>query len=256
MPAPANHPKLSILVATWNCASELTNFLASLALQEWTDWELVVIDNASTDGTVDLIRQFGFHPAVDCGRVIWCSQPDAGIYDAWNKGINLSTGQYISFIGADDTFVSPKSLGLIAGLTTTSADIITAQNAYFSPEKRFLRFWGSGWKWERMRQSMNIAHPGMLVHRSLFERVGQFDISYKICGDYEWFLRLPPALRTVHSTDVILNIIQSGISHTKIQRVYSETFQAQSRHVGVVSGTAWWFVNWMKYLRRRFIGLA
>jgi glycosyltransferase involved in cell wall biosynthesis len=249
-------PRLSILVATWNCASHLEHFLQSLAEQRWSDTELLLLDNASTDGTAELVEQFQQNLLDGLQRVVWSSEPDSGIYDAWNRGLQLARGEYLCFIGADDYFVSPDSLGLIAALTATGVDLITARNAYCAPDGRFLRHWGFGWQWRRMRQSMNIAHPGMLVHRELFQRVGRFDASFRICGDYEWFLRLPADLRTIHTSDPILRVVQAGVSHTRIGQVYAETFRAQRRHLGAAVGAACWVLNWLKYLRRRLIGLA
>ena len=85
-----------------------------------------------------------------------------------------------------------------------------------------------------MRESMNIAHPGMLVRRDLFDRIGLFDPSFKICGDYEWLLRLPSAVSSVHSPTCILKIVQGGVSHTNIGAVYAETFRAQRRHLNLL----------------------
>jgi glycosyltransferase involved in cell wall biosynthesis len=248
-------PRLSILVATWNCAALLRGFLASLVAQSWSDWELLLLDNASTDGTAELVEEFR-RSLPRPGRLHWSSQPDRGIYDAWNRGLERARGTYLSFIGADDTFLGPDSLARIAALSCVEADLITARNAYHAPDGRFLRHWGSGWQWRRMRQSMNIAHPGMLVRRELFERVGRFDAGFRICGDYEWFLRLPGDLRTVHSSDPILRVVQGGVSHTRIGAVFAETFQAQRRHLGLTASAGCWALNWAKYGRRRLIGLA
>jgi len=248
-------PALSILVATWNCAAQLELFLLSLRQQSWCDWELLVLDNASTDGTDLLVKHFQ-NRLVPPQRLIWSSEPDLGIYDAWNRGLRLARGRYLSFIGADDTFVAPGSLERLAALIATGADLITARNAYYAADGRFLRHWGAGWTWRRMRQSMNIAHPGLLMRRELFDQVGPYDTSYRICGDYDWFLRLPPDLRTVHSSDPILKVVQAGVSHTRIAQVYAETFRAQRRHLGLVVAAACWVLNWVKYGRRRFIGLV
>jgi glycosyltransferase involved in cell wall biosynthesis len=252
---PAETPHLSILVATWNCAPQLAAFLESLAAQSFRHWDLLLLDNASSDGTAELVEAFQQRLSSP-GQVIWSSQPDRGIYDAWNRGLTLARGAYLSFIGADDLFLDPHSLERIAALTATGAHLITARNAYHAADGRFLRHWGSGWQWQRMRQSMNIAHPGMLVRRELFERLGAFDASYRICGDYEWFLRLPPDLRTVHSSDSILKVVQAGVSHTRIGQVYAETYRAQRRHLGTPLSAACWTLNWAKYGRRRLIGLA
>jgi len=253
--SPGEQPTLSILVATWNCAAQLELFLHSLSQQSWCDWELVLLDNASSDGTEAVVRRFQEHVMAP-QRLIWSSEPDCGIYDAWNRGLGLAKGRYLSFIGADDTFVDSGSLGRLAALTGTDADLITARNAYYAADGRFLRHWGAGWAWERMRQSMNIAHPGLLARRELFERFGPFDPSYRICGDYDWFLRLPPDLRTVHSSDPILKVVQAGVSHTRITQVYAETFRAQRRYLGMPWSAVCWALNWAKYGRRRVIGLA
>jgi glycosyltransferase involved in cell wall biosynthesis len=247
--------RLSILVATWNCAPQLAAFLDSLQAQSWKEWELVLLDNASSDGTQELVAAFR-QGLAEPERLIWRSEPDAGIYDAWNHGLQLARGEYVSFIGADDTFVDASSLGRIVPLTSTGAHLITARNAYYGPDGRFLRHWGANWQWTRMRQSMNIAHPGMLVRRELFDRFGSFDRSFRICGDYEWLLRLPAQLRAIHSSDSILKVVQAGVSHTRIGQVYSETFRAQRRHLGAPVSAACWALNWAKYGRRRLIGLA
>ena len=103
---------------------------------------------------------------------------------------------------------------------------------------------------------MNIAHPGMLVRRDLFERFGLFDPSFKISGDYEWFLRLPPEVRSVHSLTSVLKVVQGGVSNTKIGTVYAETFRAQRRHLNLFWSAGCWLLNWLKYGRRRLVGLA
>jgi glycosyltransferase involved in cell wall biosynthesis len=252
---PQESPRLSILVATWNCADQLETFLQSLLAQSWCDWQLLLLDNASSDGTADLVHRMQQRLATP-QQLLWSSEPDGGIYDAWNRGLRLAHGQYLSFIGADDSFVDTGSLERIACLTASGADLITARNAYYASDGRFLRTWGSAWHWRRMRQSMNIAHPGMLVRRELFDRLGPFDASFRICGDYDWFLRLPPELRSVHTSDPILKVVQAGVSHTHISQVYSETFRAQSRRLGGPVSAACWALNWAQYGRRRLIGLA
>ncbi|WP_255439259.1 glycosyltransferase [Synechococcus sp. LTW-R] len=247
-------PKISILMATWNCSSLLATFFRSLEEQSTGDWELLILDNCSFDGLPQLVRQYqAAHPDQ---LIRFSSQTDAGIYDAWNRGIKLAEGDYLCFIGADDIFVSPESLQQLLDLTRSSAELITCRNAYYSSDGHFLRDWGSAWNWRRMRESMNIAHPGMLVRRVLFERFGLFDSSFKICGDYEWFLRLTPEVRSIHAPTSVLKIVQAGVSHTRIGAVYAETFRAQTRHLNFFWSAVCWILNWLKYSRRRLIGLT
>ena len=247
-------PKISILMATWNCNPLLSAFFRSLEEQSPGGWELLILDNCSSDGLPQLVRQYQVaHPD---HLIRFSSQADVGIYDAWNRGVELARGTYLCFIGSDDTFVSPESLQHLLGLTSSSVDLITVRNSYYSANGRFLRDWGNSWRWERMRESMNIAHPGMLVRRDLFIKYGLYDINFKICGDYEWFLRLPATLSSIHSDLSVLKIVQSGVSHTKIRHVYSETYRAQRNHLNLFWCVSCWMVNWLKYCRRRLIGLA
>ena len=247
-------PKVSILMATWNCAPLLANFFRSLEKQRSRDWELLILDKCSSDGLCQLVSDYQEeHPH----HLIRCSsQPDAGIYDAWNRGVKLARGTYLCFIGADDVFVNSESLDQLLDLTSSSAELITCRNSYYSSDGRFLRDWGSSWRWRRMRESMNIAHPGMLIRRDLFDRFGLFDPSFKICGDYEWFLRLTPLVHSIHCQVSILKIVQAGVSHTKISAVYAETFRAQKRHLNLLWSAGCWLLNWLKYGRRSLIGLA
>lgn len=247
-------PKISILMATWNCSPLLTSFLSSLECQTVRDWELLILDNRSADGLTELVQKY--HAAHPDQMIRLNIALDTGIYDAWNKGIELARGEYITFIGADDIFANSESLNRLLSLAESSCDLITCRNSYYALDGRFLRDWGSPWCWRRMRESMNIAHPGMLVRRELFTQYGLFDTTFKICGDYEWFLRLPAALTTIHSQDSILKITQGGVSHTKIREVYAETFQAQRRHLNILWSAGCWLLNWLKYCRRRLIGLT
>lgn len=247
-------PKISILVATWNCKDHLDTLLKSIAQQSCTDCEIIFLDNCSTDGTIQSILHFSANnPRIS---LILSSISDKGIYDAWNRGILLSQGLYLCFIGADDTFSSDDALQKLVELSDSSTDIITCRNAYYSRSGRFLRIWGNRWRWSRMRESMNIAHPGMLVKRSLFTLYGLYDTTFKICGDYEWFLRLSPHISSLHYDIPILNIVQAGVSHTRISTLYAETFRAQNRHLSVLWSSFCWVLNWSKYIRRRLIGLA
>jgi len=247
-------PKISILMATWNCSSLLANFLSSLEKQSPEDWELLILDNCSSDSVPQLVHHYrATHPD---HLIRFSSEADVGIYDAWNRGVQLARGTYLCFIGADDMFASSDSLHQLLELTSSSAELITCRNSYYSSDGRFLRDWGSAWRWRRMRESMNIAHPGMLVRCDLFDRFGLYDQTFKICGDYEWFLRLPPAVHSVHSETTILKVVQAGVSHTKIGSVYAETFRAQTRHLNLFWSAGCWLLNWIKYGRRCLIGLV
>lgn len=103
--------KISIITASYNSVSTLANAMESVLHQTYTDWEYIVVDGDSTDGTVDLIRryepQFG-------GKLKWTSEPDHGIYDAMNKGISRATGDVVGILNSDDYYVSYTNKLMIA----------------------------------------------------------------------------------------------------------------------------------------------
>src|SRR5688572_6921120 len=91
-------PRLSIIIATWQASSTLERCLRSIVEQDFTEWELLIADGASTDGTIDLIKEHERHIAW------WQSRKDSGIYDAWNHALEEARGEYVTFLGADDAW--------------------------------------------------------------------------------------------------------------------------------------------------------
>ena len=102
--------KISIITASYNSVSTLSNAMESVLHQTYTDWEYIVVDGGSTDGTVDLIRRY--EPRFG-GKLKWTSEPDHGIYDAMNKGISRATGDVVGILNSDDYFTSEDVLSVV-----------------------------------------------------------------------------------------------------------------------------------------------
>lgn len=192
---PQGGPTLSIVIATYNCADTLQACLDSIHAQSWPGIEIVVADGGSTDGTVELIR-------ANADRLgPWVSEPDRGIYDAWNKALELAGGDWIHFLGGDDRLHARDS---IARAMTRIADLPDAVTLAYG-QVRFVRADGSsrmmGAPWEtlapRMQSEMSLPHQGIFHARRLFDRHGGFDDGFRIAGDYNLIMRAvaehPPA---------------------------------------------------------------
>ena len=111
--------KISVITVVYNNVSEIRDTIESFFSQSWEEKELIVIDGGSTDGTTNIIREYASRLA------FWCSEPDDGIYDAMNKGINHATGDWINILNSGDVFCSSDSLKqTIEAATDTKADII------------------------------------------------------------------------------------------------------------------------------------
>lgn len=184
----AGRPLISVITATFNAARFLPDTIRSIRAQRYPDFEWIVIDGGSTDSTVELLKEND--DIID----YWLSEPDRGIYSAWNKGLLQAQGEWICFLGADDYFWDAHALALMAErLEKLPAHVRVAygQVMLISIIGQVIHAFGKPWedvKW-RFRQEMCIPHQGTMHRRSLFEQHGEFDESFRIAGDYEFLLR-------------------------------------------------------------------
>jgi glycosyltransferase involved in cell wall biosynthesis len=179
---------ISIIIAVRNGASSLQACLGSIFDQDHRPFEVIVIDGASTDGTVAILERNAPRLAY------WASEPDGGIYSAWNKAIPHATGDWLLFLGADDTLAASDVLGRICPALEGAIGhhrLVYATLDVVSNDGVFDHSVGRPWAESRdeMRVGMAMPHSATFHHRSLFERYGGFDESFKIAGDYEFMLR-------------------------------------------------------------------
>jgi glycosyltransferase involved in cell wall biosynthesis len=201
-------PLITVITAVLNCSATIEKTIRSVLNQSFESVEYIIIDGGSTDGTLDIIRHYEHE--ID----YWVSEPDKGIYDAWNKGITLASGQWIAFLGADDTFLD-GALDAYANAIAVSSD---TQLEYISSRvnlvegHKVMRVFGQKWNWTIFQRYMNVAHVGSLHSRALFEKYGLYDTTYKICGDYEFLLRSRAKLKVAFVNLTTVNMSIGGAS--------------------------------------------
>lgn len=198
-------PFISIIVAVYNGRSTIQQCINSVAQQTYLYKELIVIDGGSIDGTVELIKGNSSH------LNYWISEPDRGIYNAWNKGLAQAKGGWICFLGADDYFWDDTVLERMASQLATlpvSIRVAYGQIALVDANGEVIRKVGEPWKLAKkcFNQFMCIPHVGTMHRSELFERHGKFDETFRIAGDYELLLR---ELKTGDAA-FIPNIIVAG----------------------------------------------
>jgi glycosyltransferase involved in cell wall biosynthesis len=179
---------ISVVVSVLNGAANLQQCIDSVVRQSHADRELIVIDGGSTDGTLELMRCNAPHLAY------WISEPDRGIYHAWNKALAQVRGEWICFLGADDYFWSADTLEQLAPILAAAyppTRVVYGQVALVNEQGGETQRLGEPWEAvrDRFRQIMCLPHTGLMHHCSLFEAHGRFDESYRIGGDYEMLLR-------------------------------------------------------------------
>lgn len=206
------NPIISVITVCYNSATTIDRALQSVANQDWPHIEHILIDGASTDGTMDVVERF--RPGLTC--VV--SEPDDGIYDAMNKGLARATGEVICFLNADDQYASNEVLSLAANqMHAQQLDALMGDVGFFhatNPSRQVRRYRSDRFTSERLAWGWMPAHPALFLKRSVIDRVGLFNTTYKIAGDYEFIIRAfyGHALRYAHVPKVLVRMQTGGVS--------------------------------------------
>ena len=182
--------KISLITATYNSAQELETCMASVTIQDYKNIEHIVVDGASTDNTVPLIKK---HQQVHA-NIRWISEPDQGIYYALNKGVAMATGDVIGFVHSDDLLANPKILSHIMEIFKNKAvDGVYGDLLYVNKSnmEKIVRVWKScAFNIKLLQQGWMPAHPTLFLKKEVYQKHGAFDLSYKIAADYDFMLRI------------------------------------------------------------------
>jgi len=190
----------SIIVPTFNAAATLRRCLESVASQSATDLEVVIVDGGSTDETVDIANSF----AADLdGRLVIHSGPDEGPYDAMNRGVAMASGDWVLFLGADDTLFDTDTLGAVAAFIGEHepSDLVYGDVVRRSTGTRH----AGAFDIDRLLFETNICHQAIFYRRKLFESIGPYNLRYRVWADWDFNIRCfsNPALVTRHMDIVV-----------------------------------------------------
>lgn len=228
-------PLVSVVTSTFNCKNDFVYTIESIKTQTALgNIQWIVADGGSTDGTVDLIKDN--LDIIDC----WFSEPDEGIYDAWNKALKYIKGDWVQFVGAGDEYNDPLVIENV--LPTLNAaypkhDLVYGRLRYISEQAREVRDEvGAPWsdlkgKWEYFRPRLPI-HPEVFHHASLFREM-KFDPSYKIAGDSHFLMRCIKTKDPLYIPMVIDKMPLGGASGS-IRRAHKTSLETKraSRELG------------------------
>lgn len=225
-------PLISIVTVTYNAAPTLGPTLASLAEQTFQGFEHLLIDGASTDQTLSIARRDG-RPDM---RIV--SEPDRGLYDAMNKGLNMARGKYILFLNAGDAFASPDSLQAYAEAAAASPapDIIYADTDVVDSSRTVIAARHLSvperLTFESFSHGMLVCHQAFMVRRSL---APAFDLQYRFSADYDWTVRClsvaaPDACVNLHR--VAIHYLNDGLTGANHLASLRERYRIMARHYG------------------------
>ncbi len=217
-PRSAKQPLVSIIVATYNCGATIEETIRSVTEQEFPAKELIIIDGGSTDNTLDVIKNHD--QMVD----YWISEPDRGVYDAFNKGIDQARGTWLYFLGGDDRFADREVLQRIfsrprRGKMIYGNVLLEGENSLRKTQRVY------DGEFTKTKLCMrNICQQAIFYHHSLFNILGKFDLKYPVLADYAFNLRAFAALETEpHFVDITVAVFwKDGLSGQYTDRAFEQ----------------------------------
>lgn len=204
--------KVSIITSCYNRAGVISEAIQSVLAQDYADIEYIVVDAASSDGTLDIVRGYGDK----ISKVI--SEPDSGIYEGLNKGIRMATGDIIGILHSDDVFYASDTISsVVAEFKRTGAEFLYG-NGFFvkiSDPNYVVRDWISGgYVRDNVKKGWLPLHTTCFVKREVFDKVGLYDQQYRISADTDWLVRClyVNSLRVAYLDGYIVRMRMGGAS--------------------------------------------
>lgn len=179
--------KVSIITVVWNNKDTIRDAIESVLNQTYKDIEYIIVDGASSDGTIEIIQNYGDKITK------FVSEPDNGLYDAMNKGIRLATGDVVGILNSDDCYIDEFVIEKIVKIfEEKEVDSVFADLVYVKPDnlENIVRYYDSSKGFpNKFQYALYPAHPTFFVKRWVYEKYGLFKTDYKIAADFDLMAR-------------------------------------------------------------------
>ncbi|MBQ7205566.1 MAG: glycosyltransferase [Muribaculaceae bacterium] len=241
-------PLFSIITVTWNAASVIIPTIESVRRQTSSDFEMLIIDGASSDDTLSIVNR----ASIASLRVF--SEPDKGLYDAMNKGIARARGRYLIFLNAGDAFADDAVLARLARLAAGNPGVIYGQTQLVDAHrnvvgKRHLTA-PKRLTTDSFLNGMVVCHQAFIVRRDL---APEYDLQYRLSADYDWCIRVlrkSPA-NAYAGSEPIISYLADGMTTRHHRASLWERYRIMCRHYGTASATLRHIGFIPRYLKRR-----
>ncbi|MDC0132158.1 glycosyltransferase [Flavobacteriaceae bacterium] len=206
--------KISIITISFNAKYTIDKTLYSVVNQSYENIEHIIIDGNSKDNTIDICKSYSHISKI-------LSEPDKGVYDAFNKGIKLATGDVIGFLNADDTFYNENSIqDIVDAFSNNEIDIVYGNLDYVNEEGKVIRNWISK-PYEKglVKKAWMPAHPSFYCKKEVYDRLGGYNDSFKIAGDFELCLRFLEVnqISSYYLNKKVVKMLVGGISNSGLK---------------------------------------
>jgi glycosyltransferase involved in cell wall biosynthesis len=242
--------KISVITVCFNSGKTIGHTLRSVRQQTYSNTEHIVVDGGSRDTTLAVVAADGQHVA----KLV--SEKDKGIYDAMNKGIALATGDIIGFINADDFYPSPDVLTAVAkAFASSGADSCYGDLCYVQQEdtSRIVRYWKSCiFKPGLFEKGWCPPHPTFFVRRAVYQRLGGFNLDYKIAADVELMARFLVAGRITshHIPQVLVHMRMGGTTNRNLCNIIKQNLEIRRGLLALGLRFSWFNFVWSKLFSR------
>lgn len=224
--------KVSIITTCFNRERTIAQAIESVLSQDYPDIEYIIVDGASTDGSLSVIKRYANRIA----RII--SEPDNNMYEAINKGIRAATGDIVGLLHSDDFLLSPHVITkIVDAFAQTNADLVYGNGLFVDPvhTDKVIRNWISG-KYRRWKVRLGWLplHPTVYIKRDVIRQHGLYDESYKIASDSDFLVRYlwDAKLRVKYLNQYVLKVRMGGLStdwHNR-KRMWNEDVRLYKAH--------------------------
>lgn len=249
MPEALPKPVFSIITVVFNGAAVLERTLQSVSSQTYSRLEYIVIDGGSTDGTLELLDQYREH--ID----VLISEPDRGLYDAMNKGLDHASGDFVWFLNAGDEFAASDTVAKLAeawqGEDVLYGETVMLDESGVEAGLRDYKRLPSALNWYSFREGMVVCHQSLVVSRRIAQR---YNLEYPISADIDWAIR---SLKRTEDSRIrrvdfpLSRYLRGGLSARRRRRAWRDRLRISLKHYGWVQTLVFHFIIAIKYLWRR-----
>jgi glycosyltransferase involved in cell wall biosynthesis len=222
-------PVFSIITVTYNAEKVLERTLKSVMEQVYPDIEHIIIDGSSTDGTVNLVKDY----AKKNKKIRWMSEPDQGLYDAMNKGLRAAAGDYVWFLNAGDVL---HDTTVVEKLSSCNPDIFYGETDIVDDKGNFMahRRLKAPEKltWKSFKMGMLVSHQSFIVKREI---APFYDLKYRFSSDFDWCIRCLKVSNDRYNTHLVLSdYLNEGMTTANRKASLKERFSIMSYYYGYI----------------------
>jgi len=222
-------PVLSVITVVYNNVRDIEGTLMSVLNQTYTGIEYIVVDGASTDGTLDIIKRY------ESKITTLISETDQGIYDAMNKGLAAAAGDYVIFMNSGDEFYANDTVAKVFA-TATDADIYYGETEMVNNQRESLgqrrHQAPENFTWRSFKYGMSVSHQAIYIRRSLVE---PYDPKYKLSADIDWIIRAAKKAKKIVKIDgYVAKYLVGGMSKARHRQSLQERFDIMNSHYGLL----------------------